>query len=91
MAERHLILDWNGALIDDLDAAVAGVNLVLAELDLPPIDRYAYRRRFGFPIQDFYARLGVDFARMTLSELNHRLVARPATDPVATVEGSFMR
>lgn len=73
--ERHLILDWNGTLIDDLDAAVAGVNIVLAGQDLPPIDREAYRRHFGFPIQGFYARLGVDFERIAFRDLGRQYLA----------------
>lgn len=67
--DRHLILDWNGTLIDDLDAAVAGVNLVLAGQNLAPIDRDIYRNNFGFPIQEFYARIGVDFSKITFPDL----------------------
>lgn len=74
-AERHLVLDWNGTLIDDLDAAVAGVNLVLMGQDLAPIDREVYRRHFGFPIQSFYARLGVDFARIAFPDLGRQYLA----------------
>lgn len=69
MRINHLVLDWNGTLIDDLDAAVEGVNLVLAGQSLAPIDREIYRHHFGFPIQDFYARLGIDFGRISFAEL----------------------
>jgi len=75
MPHGHLILDWNGTLIDDLDAAVAGVNIVLAGQSLTPIDREIYRRHFGFPIQDFYARLGVDFERLPFPELGRQYLA----------------
>lgn len=91
MAERHLILDWNGTLIDDLDAAVAGVNIVLAGQGLPPIDRDHYRRHFGFPIQDFYARLGVDFARLPFAELGRQYLAHfnEAIRSCAVFPGAF--
>lgn len=72
---RHLVLDWNGTLIDDLDAAVAGVNLVLAGQALAPIDRETYRQNFGFPIKDFYARLGIDFGRVGWPELGRKYLA----------------
>jgi phosphoglycolate phosphatase len=75
MAERHLIMDWNGTLIDDLDAAVAGVNIVLTGQGVPPIGRDQYRRHFGFPIEAFYARLGVDFGRISFPELGRQYLA----------------
>lgn len=58
---EHIIFDWNGTLIDDLALAVRGVNHVGASLGVPPIDKEIYRRNFGFPIRDFYTRLGFDF------------------------------
>jgi phosphoglycolate phosphatase len=75
MNTRHLILDWNGTLIDDLDAAVQGVNLVLEGQSLAPISRDVYRLHFGFPIQDFYARLGIDFGRISFAELGRQYLA----------------
>lgn len=58
--------DWNGTLLDDVDVARAAMNTVLQDRQLPVIpDQDAYRRVFGFPIRDFYARLGIaeaDFA-----------------------------
>lgn len=58
---RAVIWDWNGTLLDDVDQAWAAMNAVLAGLGLPELpDRDTYRAVFGFPIRDFYARLGVD-------------------------------
>lgn len=58
--------DWNGTLLVDVDVARAAMNAVLRDRELPVIpDEDAYRRVFGFPIRDFYARLGIveaDFA-----------------------------
>lgn len=56
-----VIWDWNGTLLDDVEQARAAMNLVLADLGLPTIvDRPAYRAVFGFPIREFYARVGID-------------------------------
>jgi phosphoglycolate phosphatase len=52
--------DWNGTLLDDTAVALAAMNSVLHERGLavlPHVD--AYRKVFGFPVQDFYARLGI--------------------------------
>lgn len=73
---RHLILDWNGTLIDDLDAAVASVNSVLEGQGIRPIDRESYRRSFGFPIKDFYGRLGVNFEKVSFADLGRQYLAR---------------
>ena len=52
--------DWNGTLLDDTAGAMTAMNVVLAEHGLPVLaDVDVYRRVFGFPVQAFYARLGV--------------------------------
>jgi phosphoglycolate phosphatase len=52
--------DWNGTLLDDTAVALAAMNTVLEERGLAPLpDVEAYRSVFGFPVQAFYARLGV--------------------------------
>ena len=55
--------DWNGTLLDDAAVALAAMNVVLGERGLPVVpDVEAYRHLFGFPVQAFYARLGIDGA-----------------------------
>ncbi|HKE16381.1 MAG TPA: HAD family hydrolase [Kofleriaceae bacterium] len=54
----HVLWDWNGTLLDDLDAAIDAMNRVLAASGLPLLDRARYRSVFGFPVQDYYGRLG---------------------------------
>lgn len=58
-----LVWDWNGTLLDDLDAAVEALNRMLADRGCAPTTRAYYRERFGFPVRPFYAELGVDLER----------------------------
>lgn len=52
--------DWNGTLLDDTDVARAAMNTVLSARGLPVVpDADTYRAVFGFPVQDFYARMGI--------------------------------
>ena len=52
--------DWNGTLLDDVDIARTAMNSVLDERGLSVFaDPDAYRGLFGFPVQAFYARLGI--------------------------------
>ncbi|WP_137939722.1 HAD hydrolase-like protein [Chitinivorax sp. B] len=66
---RHVVLDWNGTLLDDLDLAVASVNHVCRRHGLPVVDRDRYRAHFRFPIEAFYRLLGFDFASTPFSEV----------------------
>ena len=58
--EKYIIWDWNGTLLDDVDAAVAALNRMLKERGLPLTDRTFYRAHFGFPVRPFYVDLGMD-------------------------------
>jgi len=55
---RHVIWDWNGTLLDDVDACVGAINRMLLRRGLPRIDTAAYRMIFDFPVRNYYERLG---------------------------------
>ena len=60
---EHIIWDFNGTILDDVDTGIASVNKLLADRGLPTVkDKEAYREVFGFPIIDYYRRLGFDFS-----------------------------
>ncbi len=58
---RHVIWDWNGTLLDDVEICLEVLNTLLARRGLAPIDRERYRTIFDFPVIDFYRQLGFDF------------------------------
>ncbi len=64
-----MIWDWNGTLLDDTGLVVDIVNGLLAPRRLPSLDVARYREVFTFPVQDYYARLGFDFAREPFEDL----------------------
>ncbi|MEE5046041.1 HAD family hydrolase [Pseudomonas alliivorans] len=57
---EHVVFDWNGTLIDDIDLAVVAVNRCGEHYSVAPITADQYRARFDFPIAGFYAALGFD-------------------------------
>ena len=59
----NLVWDWNGTLLDDVNAAVGALNRMLVKRGAEPITVEHYRRRFGFPVRPFYEELGVDLAK----------------------------
>lgn len=60
----HVIWDFNGTVLDDVRLGIDCVNTMLAKRGLPIIpNEGVYRRVFGFPIDEYYRRLGFDFER----------------------------
>jgi phosphoglycolate phosphatase-like HAD superfamily hydrolase len=51
----HLIWDWNGTLLDDLDLVVSATNASLAVLGGGPITADEHRRDFRRPVEAYYA------------------------------------
>ena len=66
----HIIWDFNGTIYDDVDACIKSANHLLGAYDLPLITSLEqYRSLFGFPIQDYYARMGFDFEKVPYAVL----------------------
>jgi phosphoglycolate phosphatase-like HAD superfamily hydrolase len=54
---RHVVWDWNGTLLNDLDVVVGATNASLAGSGIAVIDRDRFRRDFRRPIRSFNERL----------------------------------
>lgn len=57
---RQIVWDFNGTLIDDLDAAFDIQQQMLRLHGLAPLTKARYLDTFDFPIRDWYAFLGYD-------------------------------
>ncbi|MEV7728337.1 HAD family hydrolase [Streptomyces sp. NPDC087917] len=53
----HLVWDWNGTLLHDIDAVMAATNASFAELGFAPITLATYRDLYVVPVPKFYERL----------------------------------
>ena len=58
---RHIIWDWNGTLLDDAWLCVDVMNKLLKRREIPELDLNKYQEVFGFPIINYYKRLGFTF------------------------------
>ncbi|MFF5175325.1 HAD family hydrolase [Micromonospora sp. NPDC000089] len=56
-ARHHLVWDWNGTLLDDLDLVVRATNVAFASAGGPTVDADEHRVRFRRPIADYYAEM----------------------------------
>ena len=65
----HVIWDWNGTLLNDVDLSVDIINGMLRERFMPEIDRETYQRIFEFPVKEYYRKLGFDFSVESFEKL----------------------
>ena len=73
---KLLIWDYNGTIIDDVKCGIDSVNVLLRDRGLPLLESVEqYHRLFGFPIRDYYARLGFDFSKEPYEDVAHLWVA----------------
>ena len=61
--KSHIIWDWNGTLLDDVDLCVFSISQLLRKYSLPEIDRNRYLQCFSFPVANYYQSLGFDFEK----------------------------
>ena len=66
----HIIWDFNGTILDDVVPEIVSVNILLKKYGVPEIpDADAYRRAFGFPVKDYYEKIGFDFSKTPYDQL----------------------
>ena len=66
----YCIWDFNGTILDDVELGMNSVNRLLAERGLPVIpSKCEYRKKFDFPIIDYYKDLGFNFETDPYEEL----------------------
>jgi phosphoglycolate phosphatase len=73
--KKHIIWDWNGTLLDDVDEVVEVTSQMLVDHGLQPVTHEQYRAVFCFPISQYYRRLGFDFERAPFETLSDQFVA----------------
>ena len=70
MDVKYCIWDFNGTLLDDVDTGIESVNQMLKERGIPTLrGKEDYYKVFGFPIIDYYRRLGFDFEKEPYEEI----------------------
>ena len=60
----HVIWDFNGTILSDMQAGIDSTNEMLAARGLPLLQSIEqYRGMFDFPVKDYYRRLGFDLEK----------------------------
>ena len=60
---KHIIWDWNGTLLNDAWLFVDIMNNVLSNRNMNNITVKEYRNIFGFPVENYYKKLGFDMEK----------------------------
>ncbi|MGB1242619.1 MAG: HAD family hydrolase [Chitinophagales bacterium] len=69
---EHIIWDWNGTLLNDVDLCVAIVNDMLSvhhQTVGEEVSHEHYRNIFDFPVIQYYERVGFDFNKESFDDL----------------------
>ncbi len=74
--KSHILWDWNGTLLDDVDVCVESISHVLEEHGLNKINRDYYRQQFGFPVAEYYRKLGFDFEKVEFSIVADKFISK---------------
>lgn len=72
---KHVLWDWNGTLLDDLDLCLDVINRILVRHALPQLDRERYHEIFDFPVRCFYERLGFTLDDGAFERLSHEFIS----------------
>ena len=71
MQPYHVVWDWNGTLLDDLDVIIDALNVGIGHYGMPPIEPDEYRDHFTRPVRKFYDSLfGRRVSDMEWADLN---------------------
>ena len=71
---RHIIWDWNGTLLNDVDYCIACMNQLLKKRQMQPLEKARYRDIFTFPVEDYYKEIGFDFAKDPFDVVGHEFI-----------------
>ncbi len=69
---KHIIWDWNGTIINDVNLCVELINWLLKEKNLKTIAKEEYKNVFTIPVKNYYAALGFDFDKESFEVIGKR-------------------
>ena len=75
----HIIWDWNGTLLNDVELCANIMNELLTMESLPEISFENYRNIFTFPVQEYYRRAGHNFKNSSFEILGKEFMNRYET------------
>ena len=76
MTYNTIIWDWNGTLLNDIELCVEIVSDLAQSHRREPLSLQEYKSVFGFPIIEYYKKIGIDFERESFESLTKKFIAQ---------------
>ncbi len=73
--KSHVIWDWNGTIIDDVDLCIDIIGEIALRHGLPVVTKDEYLRKFRFPVSDYYQDIGLCEALVHPREVSKQFVS----------------
>lgn len=70
----HIIWDWNGTLLNDVDICVKIMNDMLLKRGKPAMSHTKYEETFTFPVRIYYQAIGWDFEEMPFEQISDEFI-----------------
>lgn len=70
-----IIWDWNGTLLNDVWLCIEIVNRFLTEHQQELLNENSYKEVFGFPIVDYYKKIGIDLQKESFDLLTEKFIS----------------
>ncbi|MCP4439484.1 MAG: HAD family hydrolase [Aureispira sp.] len=71
-----IIWDWNGTLLNDIDLCIDIANKLLSDQNKTSLDKQQYKSSFGFPITDYYTKIGIDMQQESFELLTKKFITQ---------------
>jgi phosphoglycolate phosphatase len=68
--ERNIFWDWNGTLLNDTYISLSIMNTMLGNRSMKLLNLEYYKEVFGFPVIEYYKKLGFDFNNESFETLS---------------------
>lgn len=76
LSYSHVFWDWNGTILNDMECCMSIENEMLVKQGKKPIGSLEeYRSIFGFPIIDFYKKMGFDLEKYKFEDLSQVFIS----------------
>ena len=66
---RHIIWDWNGTLLNDVDLSLSIINKILTNRGIKELSLEGYRNIFTFPVRNYYEFAGINLKKYSFEEV----------------------
>jgi len=70
MTKKLVIWDWNGTLLNDVEACVQSMNTMLRKRKMKYLSTVRYKNIFTFPVQKYYENIGFNFDNESFEKLS---------------------